>query len=178
MPQGGRSTLAPAWKGHHQHDRATASAGPRVTRVGGPPRLLVVEDSESDVELLREALADSVPAVELDVVRHGEDALAFLRRQAPFPDAAHPDLVVLDLNLPRMGGLEVLKALREDVDPRLRRIPVVIFTTSGSTSDVETAYDLHASSFVTKPTAFEHYVETVCAFREFWLRAAALPATG
>jgi chemotaxis family two-component system response regulator Rcp1 len=140
-------------------------------------RLLVVEDSESDIELLREALADSGPTVELDVVRHGEDALSFLRREGEFQAAVRPDLVVLDLNLPRMGGFEVLRALREDVDPRLRRLPVVVFTTSGTTTDVETAYDLHASSFVTKPTAFDHYVETVRAFREFWLRVAQLPAS-
>jgi chemotaxis family two-component system response regulator Rcp1 len=136
----------------------------------------VVEDSESDIELLREALADSEPAVELDVVRHGEDALAFLRREGSFSAAARPDLVVLDLNLPRMGGFEVLRAMREDVDPRLRRLPVVVFTTSGASGDVEKAYDLHASGFVTKPTAFEHYLETVRAFREFWLRVARLPA--
>ena len=139
-------------------------------------RLLVVEDSESDVELLREALADSDPAVALDVVRHGEDALAFLRREGDFSAAARPDLVILDLNLPRMGGFEVLRALREDVDPRVRRLPVVVFTTSGTTTDVEKAYDLHASSFVTKPTAFEHYLEAVRSFREFWLRVARLPA--
>lgn len=139
-------------------------------------RLLVVEDSESDVELLREALSDSEPDVTLDIVRHGEDALSFLRREGEFAGAEHPDLVVLDLNLPRMGGFEVLKALREDVDPRLRRLPVVVFTTSSLRSDVETAYDLHASSFVTKPTAFEHYLDAVRAFREFWLRVARLPA--
>jgi CheY-like chemotaxis protein len=139
-------------------------------------RLLVVEDSESDVELLREALSDSEPSVEMDIVRHGEDALAFLRREGEFQAAAHPDLVVLDLNLPRMGGFEVLKALRADLDPRLRRLPVVVFTTSGATSDVETAYELHASSFVTKPTAFEHYLDAVRTFREFWLRVARLPA--
>jgi chemotaxis family two-component system response regulator Rcp1 len=139
-------------------------------------RLLVVEDSPSDVELLREALADSEPHVELDIVQHGEDALAFLRREGDFEAAAAPDLVVLDLNLPRMGGFEVLKALRSDGDPRLRRLPVIVFTTSGATTDVQTAYDLHASSFVTKPTAFEHYLDTVRAFREFWLRVAQLPA--
>jgi chemotaxis family two-component system response regulator Rcp1 len=147
-----------------------------MMRAEGPRRLLVVEDSESDVELLREALSDSEPRVDLDVVRHGEDALAFLRRETPFPDAQEPDLVVLDLNLPRMGGFEVLRALREDVDPRLRRLPVIVFTTSGSVDDIRTAYDLHASSFMTKPTAFEHYLEAVRAFREFWLRVATLPA--
>jgi chemotaxis family two-component system response regulator Rcp1 len=139
-------------------------------------RLLVVEDSESDIELLREALSDTEPDIALDVVRHGEDALSFLRREGEFEGAARPDLVVLDLNLPRMGGFEVLRALREDVDPRLRRLPVVVFTTSTTPTDVDKAYDLHASSFVTKPTAFEHYLETVRSFREFWLRVARLPA--
>jgi two-component system, chemotaxis family, response regulator Rcp1 len=148
-----------------------------MTRGSELHRLLVVEDSEADVELLREALSDSAPAVALDVVRHGEDALAFLRREGTFSAAARPDLVVLDLNLPRMGGFEVLRALREDVDPRLRRLPVVVFTTSQTSTDVEKAYDLHASSFVTKPTAFEHYLEAVRAFREFWLRVATLPST-
>jgi two-component system, chemotaxis family, response regulator Rcp1 len=140
-------------------------------------RLLVVEDSESDIELLREALSDTEPAIALDVVRHGEDALSFLRREGEFSGAAAPDLVVLDLNLPRMGGFEVLRALREDVDPRLRRLPVVVFTTSTTPTDVDKAYDLHASSFVTKPTAFNSYLETVRAFREFWLRVARLPAS-
>ena len=139
-------------------------------------RLLLVEDSQSDVELLREALSGSEPHVELDVVRHGEDALAFLRREGAFTGALAPDLVVLDLNLPRMGGFEVLRALRSDGDPRVRRLPVVVFTTSDSSADVHAAYDLHASSFVTKPTVFEHYLEVVRAFREFWLRAATLPA--
>ena len=139
-------------------------------------RLLVVEDSEADIELLREALSDTEPEVELDVVRHGEDALSFLRREGEFHAAERPDLVVLDLNLPRMGGFEVLRALREDVDPRLRRLPVVVFSTSSTSTDVDRAYDLHASSFVTKPTAFEHYLDAVRAFREFWLRVARLPA--
>jgi CheY-like chemotaxis protein len=141
-------------------------------------RLLVVEDSESDVELLREALSDTEPQVELDVVRHGEDALAFLRREGRFEAAASPDLMVLDLNLPRMGGFEVLRALRADVDPYLRRLPVIVFTTSGSRDDVAEAYDLHASSFVTKPSGFDRYLETVHAFREFWLRVAVLPEGG
>jgi chemotaxis family two-component system response regulator Rcp1 len=140
-------------------------------------RLLVVEDSESDLELLREALADAEPQVSLDVVHHGEDALAFLRREGRFGDAALPDLMVLDLNLPRMGGFEVLQALRADEDPRLRRLPVIVFTTSANTMDVDRAYDLHASTFVTKPTQFEPYLETVRAFREFWLRVARLPAS-
>lgn len=139
-------------------------------------RLLVVEDSEADVELLREALGDREPLISLDVVRDGEDALRFLHRTGPHADAALPDLIVLDLNLPRLTGFEVLRALREDGDPALRRLPVVVFTTSRSQGDIQAAYDLHASSFVTKPTVYEQYLETVSAFRDFWLRFAQLPA--
>jgi CheY-like chemotaxis protein len=139
-------------------------------------RLLVVEDSEADVELLREALSTGEPEVAIDVVRHGEDALDFLHRTGEFGRAAGPNLVVLDLNLPRMTGFEVLSALRCDSDAALRRLPVVVFTTSRAPSDVQTAYDLHASSFVTKPTAFEQYLDVVGSFRDFWLRVAQLPA--
>lgn len=145
-------------------------------RPDGLRRVLVVEDSESDVMLLREALDEAEGGVELDVVRHGEDALAYLRREGKYRAAEQPDLMVLDLNLPRMGGFEVLQALRDDRDPRLRRLPVVVFTTSSSATDVDRAYDLHASSFMTKPTAFDRYVEAVRTFREFWLRVAQLPA--
>ncbi|HEU4975234.1 MAG TPA: response regulator [Baekduia sp.] len=145
-------------------------------RPDGLRRLLVVEDSESDLALLQEALVEDGGDLELDVVRHGEDALAFLHREAPFGDATLPDLVVLDLNLPRLGGFEVLKALRADVDAQLRRLPVVVFTTSRNVSDVERAYDLHASSFMTKPSAFDHYVRAVEAFRDFWLGVAQLPS--
>jgi CheY-like chemotaxis protein len=133
-------------------------------------RLLVVEDSAADVELLREALSEGEPHVELDVARHGEEAIDRLAAGEP------PDLVVLDLNLPRMNGLEVLAALRAHQDPAVRRLPVVVFTTSRAPKDVLSAYDLHASSFVTKPTAFDDYLSTVGAFRDFWLRVATLPA--
>jgi two-component system, chemotaxis family, response regulator Rcp1 len=139
-------------------------------------RLLVVEDSEADIELLREALGAGQPEVDMDVVRHGEHALEFLRREGDFATAPRPDLVVLDLNLPRMTGFEVLAELREDGDAELRRLPVIIFTTSGSAGDVDAAFDLHASSFVTKPTAYEQYLDAVSAFREFWLRVARVPA--
>jgi two-component system, chemotaxis family, response regulator Rcp1 len=141
------------------------------------PRILVVEDSEADVELLREVLADAGQEVELAVCRLGEDALTYLH-EADGGRGERPHLVVLDLNLPRMSGLEVLEALRSDADPELRRMPVIVFTTSKAQSDILSAYDLHASSFVTKPTAYEQYVDTVGAMREFWLRAAELPAQG
>jgi len=141
-----------------------------------PRRLLIVEDSEADIELLREALAEADPEVVIDIARHGEEALSFLRREPPFADAPRPDLVLLDLNLPRVSGFEVLEALRADHDPQLRRMPVVVFTTSGNRADVERSYDLHASGFITKPTGFDEYLETVRALRDFWLRVAQLPS--
>jgi CheY-like chemotaxis protein len=147
-----------------------------VTPEGGTRRLLVVEDSQADAELLREALSTGAPDVELHIVARGEDALDFLRREGRFDTAQLPDLMVLDLNLPRMTGFEVLGALRSDADPALRRLPVVVFSTSRAPGDVEKAYDLHASSFMTKPTAFEQYLDVVAKFRDFWLRVAQLPA--
>jgi chemotaxis family two-component system response regulator Rcp1 len=134
-------------------------------------RLLVVEDSPADVELFREALSENRATVELDIARHGEEALEVLATPTRVPD-----LVVLDLNLPRMSGFELLGALRAHADRAVRRLPVVVFSTSRAQSDIDQAYDRGASSFMTKPTAFDEYVATVGAFRDFWLDVAQLPA--
>jgi CheY-like chemotaxis protein len=146
-----------------------------VIGADGARRLLVVEDSEPDVELLREALRGGSSDLAIDVVRYGEEALDFLHRRAPFDGALRPDVIMLDLNLPGMTGLEVLAALRASAEPDLRRLPVIVFTTSSAAADVQAAYDLHASSFVTKPTAFDEYLSVVATFCEFWLRVARLP---
>lgn len=140
----------------------------------GAAELLLVEDNPADVRLFREALRDLNAEVHLNVIDNGEDAIRFLRRQASFEDAPKPDLIVLDLNLPRKDGREVLADIKED--PTLRRIPVVILTTSNSESDVRRAYDLHANCYVRKPVDLDAFMHAVRACETFWLNVVRLPA--
>jgi CheY-like chemotaxis protein len=139
-----------------------------------PAQILLVEDSPTDIELTVEALEEAQVANKLHVVRNGEDALRFLRREDEFADAPHPDLVLLDLNLPRMNGTEVLTAIREDA--ALTHLPVVILTTSSSDEDVLKSYRLHANSYVRKPLDLEQFIEAVRAIQGYWLRIVKLPA--
>ena len=135
--------------------------------------LLLVEDDPDDVYLLRSVLGRSRLPEHLHVVGTGEDALRFLRRQPPYQAAPHPRLVLLDLRLPGISGLDVLRVMRQDAD--LRRIPVVILTASASHEDMVAAYDERARAFITKPgdrAAFEAAVERLEAF---WLGTAQLP---
>jgi CheY-like chemotaxis protein len=135
--------------------------------------ILLVEDNPGDVVLVREALGDGPVNVGLSVAADGETALARLRRQGAFADAARPDLVLLDLNLPRQGGLEVLAAVKGD--ERLRRTPVVVFTSSEAERDVAAAYDLHANCYVIKSADLEQFLGVVKRVVEFWLTVARLP---
>jgi CheY-like chemotaxis protein len=130
-------------------------------------RILLVEDNPADARLTREILA--VAGVELAVARDGVEALSALRSA----DAALPDLVLLDLNLPRMGGLEVLAEVK--ADPVLSSVPVVVLTTSRADRDVRRAYELHANAYVAKPLGLARLTETLRAFAAFWLRTATLP---
>jgi CheY-like chemotaxis protein len=136
-------------------------------------RILLVEDSLPDVELTLEALSEAKVANEVDVVRDGEAALAYLRRQGEHDDAARPDLVILDLNLPRLSGHEVLAEMRSD--PDLRRIPVAVLTTSSAESDVVRTYDLGANCYLSKPVDLEQFVRVVQAVDDFWLGMVRLP---
>jgi CheY-like chemotaxis protein len=130
-------------------------------------RILLVEDNPADARLAREILAKG--DVEIVVARDGVEALAALRSA----DAALPDLVLLDLNLPRVGGLEVLAEVK--ADPVLSSVPVVVLTTSRADRDVRRAYELHANAYVTKPLGLAGLTETLRTFAAFWLRAATLP---
>lgn len=136
--------------------------------------ILLVEDNPGDVRLTTEALRESGVDHEVSAVCDGVEALAFLRREGRFPQAPRPDLVLLDLNLPRKDGREVLAEIKQD--PRLRRIPVVVLTTSRAESDVARCYDLHANCVLTKPLEFEQFVRTIESLSNFWLSAATLPA--
>ena len=132
-----------------------------------------MEDSEPDVRLTMEALREAKVKNRLWVVEDGVEAMEFLRRQGRHADAPRPDLILLDLNLPRKDGRQVLKEIK--ADDSLKRIPVVILTTSKSEEDVLRAYDLHANCYITKPVDFNRFMEVVKSIEDFWLTVVRLP---
>lgn len=136
--------------------------------------ILLVEDDPGDVLMTQEAFSDYRIANRLTVVSNGEDAIAYMRKQGRFTDVATPDLVLLDLNLPRRNGREVLTDIKSD--PVLRRVPVVILTTSEAEEDVIAAYDLHANAYVRKPVDFEQFVAAVRAIDDFFITVVRLPS--
>lgn len=140
-----------------------------MTRQAQLMQILLVEDSLADVELTLEALADAKIANEVTVVRDGQAALDHLLGG----DAARPDLVILDLNLPKLSGHEVLERMR--ADPELRRVPVAILTTSAAEQDVVKGYDLGANCYLTKPVDVEQFVHVVQSIEDFWLGLVRLP---
>ncbi|WNB84864.1 response regulator [Cellulomonas sp. ATA003] len=135
--------------------------------------VLLVEDDPGDVLMTREAFADNKVANRLAVVSDGVSAMEYLRKEGPYADAPTPDLVLLDLNLPRMDGREVLQALKEDDE--LRRIPVVVLTTSEAEEDVLRSYTLHANAYVTKPVDFDRFIDVVRQIDEFFVSVVRLP---
>ena len=136
--------------------------------------ILLVEDNEGDVRLTREALTEYRFRNNLSVVRDGVEAMAFLRREGSYAQAHRPDLILLDLNLPRKDGREVLAEIKTDV--QLKRIPVVVLTTSMAEEDILKAYNLHANCYVTKPVDFDQFLKVVQAIEEFWLTIVKLPS--
>jgi CheY-like chemotaxis protein len=140
---------------------------------GEPIQILLVEDSPSDVDLTREALDEAKVRNDLHVVADGVHALAFLRREDGFVDAPTPDLILLDLNLPKKDGRQVLTEIK--ADPVLRRIPVVILTTSQAEEDILRSYDLHANCYVTKPVDLDQFIKVVRSIEDFWLEIVRLP---
>ncbi len=139
----------------------------------------MVEDNPGDIRLTQEAFKygkeqkNVTTNFRINVVKDGTDALAFLYRQDPYKDAPRPDLILLDLNLPRMSGFEVLAEIKPD--PNLRCIPVAILTTSEAHKDIVRAYELHANCYITKPIGLEQFFEAVQAIESFWLTTAKLP---
>jgi two-component system, chemotaxis family, response regulator Rcp1 len=138
-----------------------------------PIELLLVEDSEPDVRLTKEALCEAKVKNRLWVVEDGVEALEFLRQQGQYADVPRPDLILLDLNLPRKDGRQVLKEIK--ADDSLKRIPVVVLTTSSSEEDVLRAYDLHANCYITKPVDFTRFMQVVKSVENFWLTVVTLP---
>jgi CheY-like chemotaxis protein len=138
-----------------------------------PIEILLVEDNAADVRLTREALKDAKVHNQLHVAADGVEAMAFLRREGRHADAPRPDLVLLDLNLPKKDGREVLEESKQD--PGLQNIPVVILTTSQAEEDVLRSYQLHANAYVTKPVDLERFLEVVRSIESFWLEIVRLP---
>jgi CheY-like chemotaxis protein len=138
-----------------------------------PIEVLLVEDDEGDVLMTREALEEGKVINRLNVVSDGVQAIDYLRRQGPYSGARRPDLILLDLNLPRRDGLQVLGEIKADSD--LRRIPVVVLTTSEAEEDVLRSYDLHANAYVTKPVDFERFVGVIRQIDDFFISVVRLP---
>ena len=140
-----------------------------------PIEVLLVEDDEGDVLITREALAEGKVLNRLNVASDGVEALAYLRREGRYGDATRPDLILLDLNLPRRDGRQVLADVKADTD--LRRIPVVVLTTSEAEEDVLRSYDLHANAYVTKPVDFDRFVDVVRQIDDFFISVVRLPSS-
>ena len=138
-----------------------------------PIEILLVEDDSGDVRLTRQALKLGKISNNVSAVTDGVAAMAYLRREAPYADVVRPDLILLDLNLPKKDGREVLAEVK--ADPGLRRIPVVVLTTSGTEEDILRSYDLHANAFVTKPFDVNEFMLVVQAIDEFFLSIVRLP---
>jgi CheY-like chemotaxis protein len=138
-----------------------------------PIQILLVEDSLGDVRLTREAFKDAKVHISLHVASDGAEALAFLKREGEHANAPRPDLILLDLNLPKKDGREVLEEIKES--PTLKSIPVVVLTTSASEADILRSYRLHANCYITKPVGLDGFLEVVKSIDSFWLSVVQLP---
>jgi two-component system, chemotaxis family, response regulator Rcp1 len=140
---------------------------------GGSIQVLLVEDNPGDVRLTKEALKEGKLLNQLTVVGDGVEALSFLRKEGKYADAIQPELILLDLNLPKKDGREVLAEIK--ADPKLRRIPVVVLTTSSAEEDILKIYDLHANCYITKPVDLEQFMGVVKSIEDFWVSVVKLP---
>lgn len=138
-----------------------------------PVEILLIEDSPDDVLMTREAFEQARLVNTLHVVDDGVKALAFLRQEGMYASSPRPDLVLLDLNLPRKSGVEVLEEIK--ADPQLKSIPVVILTTSHAEEDILSSYDLHANCYIVKPVGFEKFFQAVQSIQDFWFSVVTLP---
>jgi CheY-like chemotaxis protein len=144
-----------------------------IARNAGAIEVLLVEDSPGDVRLTREAFKDAKMHVNLHVASDGAEAMAFLGREGKYANVPRPDLILLDLNLPKKDGREVLEEIKES--PTLKTIPVVILTTSASGADIQQSYQRHANCYITKPVDLEGFLKVVKSIDSFWLTVVKLP---
>lgn len=138
-------------------------------------RILLVEDSEGDIVLTLEALKEANVVNTVDVVRDGEQALQFLRKEEPYAAAVTPDIIFLDINLPKIDGSEILSIIKND--ETLKVIPVIILTTSDAESDIMRSYCNHANCYITKPVGLDKFIEVIQTIKSFWISIVKLPKT-
>lgn len=144
-----------------------------MTPYGKPIEILLVEDNPADVRLMKEALKDSKVRNLLHVVEDGVEAMSYLRQEGKYSNVAAPDIILLDLNLPKKSGIEVLSEIKENDE--LKKIPVVVLTTSSAEEDIVKSYNLHANCFITKPVDLEQFIKVVRTTEDFWLTIVKLP---
>lgn len=145
-------------------------------RGGKPVEILLVEDNGADVRLTKEALKEGKVLNNLSVVANGVEAVDFLRRKGKYADSPRPDLILLDLNLPKKNGREVLGDIKQD--PDFKRIPVVVLTISKSEEDIMKSYNLHANCYISKPVGLDKFIDVVKSIEDFWLTIVKLPPDG
>jgi chemotaxis family two-component system response regulator Rcp1 len=144
-----------------------------IGSVGTPIEVLLVEDSPGDVRLTREAFKDARVLINLQVASDGKEAMSYLKREGEHAHASRPDLILLDLNLPKKDGREVLEEIKQS--PALKTIPVVILTTSASETDIPRSYRLHANCYITKPVDLDGFLKVIKSIDSFWLSVVKLP---
>ena len=145
----------------------------KAVRIGKPVEILLVEDNPGDVRLVKESLKDIKVLNNLRVAKDGQEALDFLHREGDYAEVPHPDLILLDLNLPKKDGREVLAEIK--VDDNLKRIPVVVLTTSKAEEDILKSYNLQANCYITKPVDLDEFIKVVKSIKDFWLTIVKLP---
>lgn len=135
--------------------------------------VLIVEDNRADIRLVQEVLKEGKIYIDLNIVENGIEAMAYLRKQDKYKDVNAPDVVLLDLNMPKKNGFEVLEEMKEDEN--LRRIPVIVMTISKAEEDILKSYNLHANAYIVKPVEFNQFIEAVKSIKDFWLTIVKLP---
>ena len=140
-----------------------------------PVDILLVEDNPGDVRLTQEAFREARMPIKINVAMDGEEAIAYLRHQSPFQNSTRPDLILLDLNIPKKDGREVLAEIK--ADPVLHDIPVVVLTTSNAEQDIQKTYNLEVNAYINKPVDFDRFFDIVQKIEDFWLMTAILPSS-
>ncbi len=153
--------------------QSSQQGGLQIKILAKPVEILLVEDNEGDIGLIEEVLEEAKIRNSLHIAKDGEEAMLFLHGEGRFSGSPRPDVILLDLNLPKKDGREVLREIKED--DVLKNIPVVILTTSGAEKDIHRSYDLHANAYVTKPLDFDQFIIVIKSIANFWLEIVKLP---